>query len=159
MNVNRILIAIDDSPLSEHAAELGFSIAKQFSAEVGLVNIVEPMVYPVTTNDSITGIPTMVPDINEVELMHEQTNISESIIDRYLKKYQGELTVSHFSDYGDTASGIISCSKAFNADLIVLGTHNRTGLDRLLMGSVSEHVVRHSEVPVLVVPFKEPAKL
>ena len=43
----------------------------------------------------------------------------------------------------------------FSADLIVVGTHNRTGLDRLIMGSVAENVVRHAQVPVLVIPFKE----
>jgi nucleotide-binding universal stress UspA family protein len=64
------------------------------------------------------------------------------------------MQVTHFTEYGSTASGIIECSKEFGADLIVIGTHSRSGLDRLLMGSVAEHVVRHSEVPVLVVPFK-----
>jgi nucleotide-binding universal stress UspA family protein len=39
--------------------------------------------------------------------------------------------------------------------MIVIGTHSRTGIDRLLMGSVAEHVIRHSEVPVLVVPMVE----
>ena len=54
------------------------------------------------------------------------------------------------------ADGIIQCSKDFGADLIiVIGTHSRTGFDRLLMGSVAEDVVRHSEIPVLVVPFEE----
>jgi len=64
------------------------------------------------------------------------------------------MQVTHFTDYGSTADGIIHCAKEFGADLIVIGTHNRHGLERLLMGSVAEHVVRHADVPVLVVPFK-----
>jgi nucleotide-binding universal stress UspA family protein len=65
------------------------------------------------------------------------------------------MEVTHFNEFGSTGDGILNCSKEFKADLIVIGTHSRKGLDRLLSGSVSEHVVRHSEVPVLVVPMKE----
>jgi nucleotide-binding universal stress UspA family protein len=65
------------------------------------------------------------------------------------------LKVTYFTEYGLTADSILKCGSEFNADLIVVGTHSRTGLDRFFMGSVAEHVVRHSHVPVLVVPLKE----
>jgi nucleotide-binding universal stress UspA family protein len=83
-----------------------------------------------------------------------QKQQSENIVERTIKRFAGDMQVTHFNEYGPTADGIIKCSKDFGADLIVIGTHNRTGLDRLLSGSVSEHVVRHSAVPVLVVPKK-----
>jgi len=88
-------------------------------------------------------------------MLNAQDEISESIIVHTAKKYGGKLEVTHFNDYGSTADGIINCSHEFKADLIVIGTHSRTGIDRLLSGSVAEHVVRHSEIPVLVVPSKE----
>jgi nucleotide-binding universal stress UspA family protein len=56
---------------------------------------------------------------------------------------------------GSTADTIIDCAAQFAADLIVIGTHSRSGFDRLLMGSVAESVVRHSPVAVLVVPLSE----
>ena len=74
---------------------------------------------------------------------------------QHIKKYARGTEDNHFTEYGSTADGIIKCSTEFGADLIVVGTHSRTGLDRLLMGSVAEHVVRHSNVPVLVVPLSE----
>jgi len=154
MNINRILIGVDDSPFSDHAAEVAFGIAKQFNAGVGLVNIVEPTVFPTNSSDAITGLPSDIPEIDELELLRVQTTMSEGIIDRTINKYGSDMQISHFTDYGDTADGIINCSKAFKADLIVIGTHSRSGIDRLLLGSVAEHVVRHSDVPVLVVPFK-----
>jgi nucleotide-binding universal stress UspA family protein len=153
--MKKILIAIDDSKVSEHAAEYGFDIARLYKADVGLVNIIEPIIYPQTGNDLITGMPFETTGITDVEIIKAQTHSSENIIEQIVKKFGGELQITHFTQYGSTAEGILACSKEFKAEIIVLGTHSRTGLDRLLMGSVPEHVVRHSDVPVLVVPFKE----
>ncbi|MDB4905030.1 MAG: putative universal stress protein [Mucilaginibacter sp.] len=157
MMIQKILIAIDESKHSEHAAEYGFDIARKFNAAVGLVNIIEPAIMPqmTATADPIMGMPMQGVGIEEMELMDIQKNQSENIVDRIINKLAGDMPVTHFTEFGSTADGIIKCSKEFKANLIVLGTHSRTGLDRLFMGSVAEHVVRHSEVPVLVVPFKE----
>jgi nucleotide-binding universal stress UspA family protein len=156
MMIHKILIAIDDSAHAEHAAEYGFDIARKFNAEVGLVNIVEPAIMPqmAAATDPIIGMPSLGGGINEMELLDIQKTQSENIVERTINKFAGDMQVTHFTEYGSTADGIISCCKEFNADLIVIGTHSRTGIDRLLMGSVAEHVVRHSPVPVLVVPMK-----
>ncbi|OOQ58641.1 universal stress protein [Mucilaginibacter pedocola] len=155
MKISRILIGIDDSKFADYAASYGFDLAKTFNAHVGLVHIVEPVVTPITTNDTITGLPYEDPGVNDVEMLNVQEHLSESLVDRTIEKYAGDLQVTHFSEFGATAEGILHCSKEFNADLIVIGTHSRTGLDRFFMGSVAESVVRHSEVPVLVVPLAE----
>ncbi len=94
-----------------------------------------------------------------MEILDLQKKQAENAVDSIIKKHASDMEVTHFTNYGSTADGIIDCSKEFGADLIVIGTHERSGLDRLLMGSVAEHVVRHSEVPVLVVPFKEAGSL
>jgi nucleotide-binding universal stress UspA family protein len=155
MMIKKVLIAIDESASAEHAAQYGFDIARQFNAAVGLVNIVEPAILPqMTSGDPMLGMPMLGTGLEETELMDIQKQQSENIVVRTIKKFAGDLQVTHFTDYGPTADGIIQCCKEFGADLIVVGTHSRTGLDRLLSGSVSEHVVRHAEVPVLVVPFK-----
>jgi nucleotide-binding universal stress UspA family protein len=155
--IKKVLIGIDDSKFAEHAAKYGFEIAHKFNAAIGVVNIVEPAIMPhmMTGADPILGVPGQGSGIEEMELLDIQKNQSENIVDRTIKQFAGDIPVTHFTEYGSTADGIISCSKEFKADLIVIGTHSRSGIDRLLMGSVAEHVVRHSEVPVLVVPFVE----
>lgn len=156
MLIKKILIGIDDSEFAEHAAKYGFDIAQSFNASVGLVHIVEPVVMPPTsTNDNILGTSMPGMGVNDVELVNLQNDMAKNIIESTIKKFAGDLKVTHFSEYGDTADGIISCSKEFKADMIVIGTHSRSGIDRLLMGSVAEHVVRHTTVPVLVVPFPD----
>lgn len=155
MIFKKILIGIDESKFAEHAAKYGFDIAREYGAQVGLVHIVEPAIMPQMTagNDMISGLPAEGTGVQELELMDIQKNSAEHVIKSITDKFAGDLQVSHFNEFGSTADGIIDCSKEFNADLIVIGTHNRTGFDRLIMGSVAEHVVRHSHVPVLVVPM------
>jgi nucleotide-binding universal stress UspA family protein len=155
MTIKKILIGIDDSKYAEHAAEYGFEIARKFKAAVGVVNIVEPAVLPqmMAGADPIMGMISHVTGPEEMELLDIQKNQSENIVEQTIKKFGSDIQVTHFTEYGSTADGIISCSKEFKADMIIIGTHSRSGIDRLLMGSVAEHVVRHSEIPVLVVPF------
>lgn len=156
MAIQKILIAVDDSKYADHAAGFGFDIARTYHAEVGLVTIVEPIIYqPSGTNDSMTGIPMVEnPNVNEAEMLKIQTESAENTIQQTIKKFAGNLKVTQFTEYGLSADSILKCSTEFNADLVVVGTHSRTGLERLFMGSVAEHVVRHSRVPVLVVPLK-----
>ncbi|GAA4330613.1 universal stress protein [Mucilaginibacter gynuensis] len=154
MQISKIIIGIDDSKHAEHAAKYGFDIARKFNASVGLVNIIEPVVTPLDTSDSLLAMPIVTnTGPEELDLLNTQTDQSERIIDRTIKELAGDIPVTHFSEYGSTADGIISCSEQFNADLIVIGTHKRSGIDRLLMGDVAEAVVRHAKIPVLVVPF------
>lgn len=154
MKIQRILIAVDDSRYSENAASYGFEIARLYKADVGLVNVVEMVVPPAGGTGDLMAVTAFEADLaNDPELIDAQKSASENIIDRTIKKLAADLNVTHFTDYGPTADGILKCAREFSADLVVLGTHSRTGIDRLLMGSTAGYVVRHSEIPVLVVPL------
>lgn len=155
--MKKILIGIDDSKFADHAAEYGFNLAHKLKAEVGLIHIIEPVVTPATLpGDTSIGMPfDATADMMMPELYHIQDERARNMIANTIKKYGEDMRITNFTEYGDTADGILKCSKDFNADMIVIGTHSRSGLDRFLMGSVAEHVVRHAEVPVLVVPMKE----
>ncbi|GAB2703745.1 universal stress protein [Mucilaginibacter koreensis] len=157
MNIQKILIGIDDSMHAEHAASFGFNLARTLNATVGLVHITEPGIMPPTGTDSMIGLTTMGTPVEEIinpELMQLQDQQNNNLLKRTISQYGEGLQVSEFTNFGTTAEGIIDCSKDFGADLIVMGTHSRTGLDRFLMGSVAEKVIRDSMIPVLVVPMK-----
>jgi nucleotide-binding universal stress UspA family protein len=154
MKFQRILIGIDESKYAENAAEYGFELAHIFKAQVALVHITEPIMIQPVNDPGMLGsmIPTL--DVNEPELLNIQEEYSVNLIDRTIKKYAGDLQVTQFNEFGSTADAIIDCIGKFNADLVVLGTHSRSGLDRFFIGSIAEDVVRHSPVAVLVVPLK-----
>jgi nucleotide-binding universal stress UspA family protein len=155
MDVQKILIAVDDSKYSDNAAACGFDLAHFYKAQVGLVNIMEPIVTTNSDTDLMTGTPFATNLTNDAEFINVQKEASENIIQRIIKSYAGDLQVSNFAQYGSTAESIVGCAIEFNADLIVIGTHNRAGISRLLLGSVAADVIRLSIVPVLVVPFRE----
>jgi len=155
--IKKILIGVYDSKYAEHAAKYGFSLAESLNAQVGLVNIVEPAAIPMVSNgaDEILGSPMQAMNTNNVDLLEVQTEISAAILNRINNKYAGKVPVTQFHEYGSTGEGIIGCSAEFKADLIVIGTHPRSTFGRLFSGDIAEYVVRHSEVPVLVIPSKE----
>ena len=68
---------------------------------------------------------------------------------------RGELSVDTVIRTGPVAAEIIAVAQSLPADLIVVSTHGRTGLKHVLLGSVTEHVVRHAPCPVFVVREKE----
>jgi len=157
MDINKILIGIDESKYADHAAQYGFNLARKLNASVGIVSIVEPIPATVTPmTDTGFGMPFEgTADVNTVELMQTQNQAADSLLNRIVAKYGTDMQVTQYTDYGSSADGIINCGATFGADLIVIGTHHRSGFDRLLMGSVAEEVVRNSRIPVLVVPMNE----
>ena len=146
------------SKYAEAAAKYGFNLAESLNAHVGLVNIIEPVPIstPINGANEILGTPLYGLNIvDDNKIINAQTQVSESIIENITKKYAGKLEVSHYNEYGSTGEGILSCSREFKADIIVIGTHNRSGLDRLFSSNIAEYVVKHSAIPVLVVPTRE----
>ncbi|HSD11680.1 MAG TPA: universal stress protein [Candidatus Binatia bacterium] len=68
-----------------------------------------------------------------------------------LARIDASSPVESFLCEGSPAEEILATARAWNADLIIIGSHGRTGLARIVMGSVAEQVVRHAPIPVLVV--------
>jgi len=154
MDIKKVLIGIDNSKIAEHAAEYGFALTRAFNGWVGLVHVIEPTVMPMANNvDPMLGGTMQDIGVVDEELADIQNQASKKLIDTIIEKFGADISITHFTEFGDSADGILEASKEFNADVIVVGTHSRTGLDRFLMGSVAEHVVRHSSVPVFVVPL------
>jgi nucleotide-binding universal stress UspA family protein len=87
--------------------------------------------------------------------------LAEIIKSNYIKSQQiliekvfGDFKVWLFTEEGNPYEAILRVAKEWEADLIVLGTHGRTGLSHLLIGSVAEKVIRHSTIPIFIVPIK-----
>ena len=142
LNIKKILCAVDFSSVSEKVADSAKSLAKPLGAEVICIHVV-----PSGTIYADFGIP-----MNSMETFCT-TMVSEG------EKTLAEFMERHFSDMnhrgkvtcGDFSEEILNCAKEEQADMIVMGTHGRKGMDRLLFGSVAEKVLRQAPCPVVAV--------
>ncbi len=148
-NFKRILIAIDDSTFSEKAALIGFNLAISLHAKVALLNVMDPPSTSYTGDPLLGQQPLIMPEIAEM-----QEEASKSVLERFGKLWHGEQELTTFSQVGNPRVEILNTAEEWNADLIILGTHGRTGFDHFISGSVAEGVARRSLCPVLIVPNK-----
>lgn len=141
MAYSNILIAVDGSDCSMNAVKKGMELAKNLSANVMLLCIVD--MTSMVDNAAVGAIID-----KDVEVVFEDEAVK--LLDNIMKKYPYSKTTK-ISEEGIAKEAINLIAEQNKADLIVMGTHGRTGLMHLLMGSVAEYVVRHSKIPVMVV--------
>ena len=141
MHVNKILFPTDFSEASHHALAWAASLARDSGASLVIVHVEEPpMAY---------GGGEMYYGVEETDRDELRRHLAEVLPSDPTVHCEHKLLV------GDPAGSIVHTAETEGADLIVMGTHGRTGLTRLLMGSVAEAVVRRAPCPVLTV--KQPA--
>ncbi len=142
----KIAVALDGSHCAEQALEVALKLAESERAELGICSIVDPIVIVGTTPPS----PALDMLIGDAE------RAAKRLVTKAVGKAEEQgLRASGEMRHGMPASEIIEYAKAFGADAIVMGTHGRGGLKRLLMGSVAEAALRESAVPVIVVRDRE----
>lgn len=147
MNFKKILIAVDNSTCSEKAAKTGYEMAKKFNSKIALLNIIEPA--PTTVNPDYTLAPVF------MEMYDNSDENSHLLLKEIEKKFAKGVSTTYLSTIDTATHGIIQQAEEWGAELIVIGTHGRSGLYHFLMGSVAEHVARKSACPVLIVPNKD----
>jgi nucleotide-binding universal stress UspA family protein len=141
MKASKIVFPTDFSEGS-HAMSVAASLARDTGAEILIVNVSEP---PAAYGDGEVHLDLLRQNDQMLEAM-----LSEVVPPDLRVRYCHRLL------HGDPATEIMRVAKEEQADMIVMGTHGRTGLMRLLMGSVAEAVVRRATCPVLT--CKRPAE-
>jgi nucleotide-binding universal stress UspA family protein len=136
--IRTILHPTDFSPLARHAFEVACSLALDYKARLVLLHVHEP---PIPVGELVPSEP---PDIREYLLRDLQELKPAPAVD-----------VEYRLEVGSIAEGILCAAAETKCDLIVLGTHGRGGLGRMLLGSVAESVLR--KAPCMVLTVKGPA--
>lgn len=147
--IRRILVPLDFSPPSDQALQYGAALAEEFGASIVLLHVVEERL--------VTGpLPAEVylgelPKVREDLVKEAQTRLMKSLETLNARGIAatGEVLV------GGPSHVILDQAANTGVDLIVMGTHGRTGLTHLLIGSVAERVIRHAPCPVFVVREKK----
>ncbi len=154
--MKKVLIALDYNPTAQKVAEVGFSMAKSMNAEVVLLHVITDSVFYATSGYSpIMGFSGFI-DVSPLQLNTVQGLMEASL--KYLetsKKHLGDNTIKTIVKEGDFADSILATAKEMKADVIVIGSHSRKWLENIVMGSVTEKVLHHTSIPLLVVPTKK----
>jgi len=140
-----VLVPTDGSPGTRGAVEHAIDHAKRYDATLHVLYVV----------DARIGIAReTTPETLYEELSEEGRHIIDDVITQAESADVG--TIEGVIAQGDPHRAIVDYSEDNDIDLVVMGTHGRTGLDHYLLGSVTEKVVRLSAVPVLTVPLPAP---
>ncbi|MGH8593323.1 MAG: universal stress protein [Gammaproteobacteria bacterium] len=151
MQIRKLLIPTDFSDLSQHALDYAIGLARALNAAVELLHVHHAPALSLQDGDlSMPVDPTL-------EAEYEAS--VQRRLDEVVEKYRASgAPISGRLLSGVPHAEIVRAAEEGGADLIVMGTHGRTGLAHLLMGSVAERVARSSPIPVLTVPSAERAR-
>ena len=142
----RILIATDGYTLSRKAVDSGIEMAELTGAQIVVLKVVPR--YPVSYFEG--GIALSANNVANIE--QQWADAAQAVVSAVKTKAEAKgvkaKAVTHSSDL--VAESIISVAKKNKCDLIVMASHGRRGLKRVLMGSETMHVLTHSHIPVLI---------
>jgi len=140
---SEILVPLDGSPFAETALPHAVAIASKFGSHMTLVKVFEtPHVYQAVAEQGVlmdvhqAAVKAALGYLDEVKANLEAEGVSVAI---------------DFLEGEDVPAMILEAIEVIGADLVVMSTHGRSGLDRWMFGSVARRVTRHSQVPVVLI--------
>jgi nucleotide-binding universal stress UspA family protein len=141
----QMLITLDGSPLAEEVVVQATELALQCNAKVFLLQVVPP-VYPITSQ----GDFGVVAEQSE-EFLKRTGEEAKAYLEWTAQPMRGKgLEVECVTIRGIPAEEIIRCAQNNGVDLIVMATHGRSGIGRMVLGSVADEVLRRSSLPLLL---------
>ena len=154
--MKNILIALDFDPTAQKVAEIGFKFGENKDASITLLHVIaDPSYYASTVYDPIMGfggyanLNLLSPDI-----INELKKKSLEFLEKS-KQHLGGENIKILVKEGSIAETILQVAEELNADIIVMGSHSKRWLENMLMGSITEYVLHHSSVPLLIIPTKK----
>ena len=142
----RILVAVDGSNTSRRAFDSALNLASKLGATLRAFYAVEntPMYFDAPGYD---------PSILRNRLVEQGKELTAELSAAMRAQgVSGDIAVGEASSLDDVPTLVLRAAADFNADLIIMGTHGRRGMQRLILGSVAERCVRQSTLPVLLIP-------
>lgn len=147
-DIKRILVPIDFSDYSKNSLKYAVNFVKSFNADLYLIYVVEPVIYPPDFSMGQIAIPSIDAEIDR-RAFEELNSLAKTEIPSNVKCKCIIKTGKPFLEIIETAT-------EENIDLIIIATHGHTGMEHILFGSTAEKVVRKAPCPVLT--LRDPIK-
>lgn len=146
-DIERILVATDFSDTAARALDLAVGLARRQGAALHLLHVYPLLMYALGQD--------LVPDDPQFEARLRER--LQQRLDETVAGLPKDVSVTASLVQGNPAREIPIQAEKLGANLIVMGTHGRTGFQHMMLGSVAERTLRHASVPVLTVPGPRPA--
>lgn len=151
----QVLIALDYDPTAQKVADAGFALAQAMEAKIILLHILSNHVYyyspeysPIMgLNDALIAYPL------RYERPDELKNAAQGFLEKS-KSHLGDESIKTVIKEGALAETILDTAKELNVDIIVMGSHSRKWLEKIVIGSVTESVLNQSSLPLFIVPTR-----
>jgi len=153
--IKKILTPTDLSSFSASGVHYACNLAKALGAEVIVAHAVSTSEF--TSHATSLKITTSGAEADDLigKLVEHQKQQLRQFCERHLASVSADLNVQQIVEMGDPHTLIVNWARDNAADLIVMSTHGRSGLPRMILGSVTEKVLRSAACPVLAIPSHE----
>ena len=148
--MKKVLIAIDYNPCAQKIAETGFAYARAMNAEIIIIHVIADIAYYSMEYSPIMGFDGFSADCsfkNIEEQKKEADNFLTAVV-----QHLGANNIKTRVLEGKTAQAILEYAAEWKADLVVMGAQSHNSFEKILMGDVAAKVLKHSEIPILIVP-------
>ncbi len=156
MKIKKIIIALDYDPTAQKVVETGYLFAQAMGAEVTLLHVIsDPVYYSSREYSPIMGFNGY---INVEPMQLESGDGLKNASLQYLnstKQHLKDDSIQVRVEDGEIAATILETAGNLHADAIVMGSHSRKWLEKILLGSVTEEVLRQSAIPLFIIPTKK----
>ena len=138
--IRKIIVPVDFQQYTDEIAEFATAMANKLAAKIVFFHVVESMVF------YSDFVPTYMPVKDEEAIAHAEKRMND-LVEKHSKIWMG---CSGKVKSGDVVDTIVDFAKEEDADLIIIGTHGARGLEKILLGSVAERVVKRSACAALL---------
>lgn len=155
--MKKILIAIDYNQSAKDVAEKGYELAGSLNAEIALLHVVaDAAIYTSSIYSPIMGFEGF--DNTQSWQLNENLEAEAEKFLTHIATQLGDPSIKTFVKDGPFSDSVLETIKEWGADIIVMGSHSHSGLERLFLGSVVENVLLHTSIPMFIIPTKENSK-
>ena len=145
----KVLFCTDFSENADYAFDFAYGIAKRDEGTLYILHII-----PYNSNQAYAESFVTTEDLEKIQKAVEE-DIATNYKERYEKKIEDGNVYKFVTKSGREDEEILTFAKQEHVDIIVMGTHGKTGIEHVFFGSVAEKVLRHSPFPVFVIPDRK----
>ncbi len=148
--MKKVLITLDYNPNSEKVVNMGYELAKLMDAEVCLFHVLADVRYYGMQYEPFMGYEGYAFPV-DYRIQEEFVKVAQDYLDKTATHLGGKNITTHLAE-GDTAQKVLEYVKEWKADLIIMGTHSHSTLEKIFLGTVASSVLEYTKVPVYMVP-------